>query len=373
MDYQATPYYSFPDTAGLSLPCHQDDPEALLSGSAEALDFFLQSLEFSGYDYLPRGTPLQEDFELVDTYLAPCLSDLYAPEIYDASRTTAASVNSCCSGTHSNEFQLDNATHASTTCPPLVLDSLHQLDGCLHARESSYSSLAGALTTPHDDPIRDDPAHRPADFAPEKGGQFFEGSTGLNALQLVPDPEYFQRDLDQDPPCASSALFPFSQTSDLFSASYSLGLSHPMLHLQELTFSARRNASISDPLPAPLKLAQLAEGESCPFCPYRKRPGRRKQELKRHIQSHYHSTRLEAALWVCCGVPEEDADAHGLPAAVREREDRRMVYAGKAMVGGCKHVFSRRDALLKHLRASAGRCFGDPYAPYLRGNLLGAR
>ncbi|KAL7279355.1 hypothetical protein ACG7TL_007196 [Trametes sanguinea] len=107
---------------------------------------------------------------------------------------------------------------------------------------------------------------------------------------------------------------------------------------------ARRNA------PAPLAAQHLRSPSTnrweCPYCPY-VQTTRRSPDLKRHMKTHCPSGTSDEAEWICCGVPLEDAQAMGVPQEVLEEEV--FVYGGEAMVGGCRKVFSRRDALKRHL------------------------
>ncbi|KAI9001563.1 hypothetical protein BD414DRAFT_432261 [Trametes punicea] len=130
---------------------------------------------------------------------------------------------------------------------------------------------------------------------------------------------------------------------------------------------SRRNAPISSVSPVP---SSVSNPWKCPYCPYVQR-SRRSPDLKRHIKTHMPSNSEDEAEWICCGVPLKDAQAFGVPPEVIGEEP--FVYGGQAMVGGCGKVFSRRDALKRHLRARAGLCHGDALAPYLHGNKVGAR
>lgn len=125
--------------------------------------------------------------------------------------------------------------------------------------------------------------------------------------------------------------------------------------------TTRRNAPA---FPATQRL--VASGEyKCPHCDYVQR-NRRGPDFKRHVETH----NAQHGDFVCCGVPLADAPGVGVPAAVMGSVP--VVYEGIAMVGGCRRSFSRRDALGRHLRRYAGRCFGDAHAPYLLGNKGGA-
>ncbi|OSC99921.1 hypothetical protein PYCCODRAFT_1460517 [Trametes coccinea BRFM310] len=130
---------------------------------------------------------------------------------------------------------------------------------------------------------------------------------------------------------------------------------------------ARRNA------PAPLTAHHLRSPSTnrwaCPHCPY-VQTTRRSPDLKRHMKTHFPSGTSDEAEWICCGVPLEDAQAMGVPREVLLEEA--FIYGGEAMVGGCRKVFSRRDALKRHLVKRKGFCYGDALASYLQGNKIGS-
>ncbi|KAI0350016.1 hypothetical protein OH77DRAFT_1525165 [Trametes cingulata] len=103
----------------------------------------------------------------------------------------------------------------------------------------------------------------------------------------------------------------------------------------------------------------------CPYCDHTQRnesPG----QLKRHIATHTRPTDAVEQPWVCCGVPLADAEKFGVPAELLLKEA--VEYEGIFFVGGCWKTFSRRDALVRHLRRKTGVCYGDPLASYLPGN-----
>ncbi|KAI0763948.1 hypothetical protein BD413DRAFT_443189, partial [Trametes elegans] len=102
----------------------------------------------------------------------------------------------------------------------------------------------------------------------------------------------------------------------------------------------------------------------CPYCPYTQL-NKRGPDFRRHIETH-----SEAVLWICCGLPVEDA-----------RRDRGITEGAFAcppleleprlfLLDGCKKTSSRRASLQRHLRCNEGKCFGDDRAPYQPGNRL---
>ncbi|OJT01794.1 hypothetical protein TRAPUB_7850 [Trametes pubescens] len=108
----------------------------------------------------------------------------------------------------------------------------------------------------------------------------------------------------------------------------------------------------------------------CPHCAYVQR-NHRHQELRRHIRTHAEPTAAGEPFWICCGVPLAEAAARGVPLEVIAEAP--FVYNGVQFVGGCRRMFSRRDALARHLRRFDTYCYGDQYGAYLRGNQAGAR
>ncbi|KAH9917130.1 uncharacterized protein BXZ73DRAFT_53405 [Epithele typhae] len=120
--------------------------------------------------------------------------------------------------------------------------------------------------------------------------------------------------------------------------------------------------------------AGAAAGEidpwKCPYCPF-VQASRRKPDLRRHVATHTGGSMPPQ--WLCAGVPLSQAAEKGL-------DPREMdVYSldGREMLGGCLKAFSRRDALLRHLRATNGRCVGDPTGIWHEGNkdrdMMGSR
>ena len=128
----------------------------------------------------------------------------------------------------------------------------------------------------------------------------------------------------------------------------------------ELIACRRRNA------PAFSSTATSSNRWKCPHCPYVQR-NRRSPDLKRHVETHTRDPHVAA--WVCCGVPAENAIDLGVPSEV-VRDAPLFDFGGVTMIGGCRKVFSRRDALMRHLRKRKGACYGDAGALYQPGNRL---
>ncbi|KAI0671926.1 hypothetical protein C8Q78DRAFT_1153541 [Trametes maxima] len=138
---------------------------------------------------------------------------------------------------------------------------------------------------------------------------------------------------------------------------------------QRFAFCPRRNATVSSASPAPS--VDPLNRWKCPYCTW-VQDTKRGPDLRRHIETHTRPPpgETDKANWVCCGIPAGVAEEVGVPKEVREMTS--FKYQGMLFVGGCEKVFSRKDALARHLRQREGACFGDSRAPYLLGNKTGA-
>ncbi|KAI8978711.1 hypothetical protein BD414DRAFT_421653 [Trametes punicea] len=103
-------------------------------------------------------------------------------------------------------------------------------------------------------------------------------------------------------------------------------------------------------------------GWKCPFCDY-VQAKERTPDLRRHIATHCAQAALlqdadsssDSGMQLrCCGVPLHMAKAYGVTDT-----SKLLVLDGVETVGGCGMTFSRRDALLRHLRNSNNNCVGD--------------
>ncbi|EJF56879.1 hypothetical protein DICSQDRAFT_174466 [Dichomitus squalens LYAD-421 SS1] len=56
--------------------------------------------------------------------------------------------------------------------------------------------------------------------------------------------------------------------------------------------------------------------------------------------------------------------------AISKRIGLIMDFVGVPMIGGCMKTFSRKDALMRHLKAQKGKCFGDAWSMFQPGNRL---
>ena len=120
-----------------------------------------------------------------------------------------------------------------------------------------------------------------------------------------------------------------------------------------MTAHPRRNVQATPPSTSSQTdhIAHAAsESWNCPHCPFVQKSPRR-VDLRCHIQTHLTPNEF----WACCGVPVARAKERGLDM----RHMQVYIVDGTSMIGGCGHVFSRRDALLRHLRNGGGRCVWD--------------
>lgn len=91
----------------------------------------------------------------------------------------------------------------------------------------------------------------------------------------------------------------------------------------------------------------------CETCGYVCKPAR-KVDFKRHVNTHY--PKMVNGPVICCGVPVEHRNDSQwkIPANAPI-----MTFYGRQMVGGCGRIFSRTDALKRHLELRGHRCAGD--------------
>ncbi|THH30722.1 hypothetical protein EUX98_g3457 [Antrodiella citrinella] len=124
-----------------------------------------------------------------------------------------------------------------------------------------------------------------------------------------------------------------------------------------------RHEQASAPISVDNMLGSSSTRWKCPHphCHYVQR-NRRMPDFKRHLQTH---TRfLEPEKWICCGIPITDASLDVIASSEPTNFD------GQTMVGGCWKVFSRRDALKRHLDNRNIPCKGDLNGSWMPGNSL---
>lgn len=130
----------------------------------------------------------------------------------------------------------------------------------------------------------------------------------------------------------------------------------------------RRNLHVDllDELPASPSSSSSFAGP-CPYCP-QDFTSRSPADYKRHLETHT----IKYGTWMCCGVPVALAAKNGyVPPSTLEAagiRDKKWEFAGMSMVGGCHQNFSRKDALQRHLKGSAGsRCIRDKDGALFKG------
>ena len=189
----------------------------------------------------------------------------------------------------------------------------------------------------------------------------FEGECSPPATPQRPRPT---RDTRQRVRTASSSS---SSSSSQSPSPYPVPLPEPQTTTSSrLVTYTRRNAPISQTDATSSSTALRTNRWACPHCPY-VQYNRRTPDLKRHVKSHAHGA--DVALWVCCGGYAPDAIQHGVPVDVIQQGEV-IEFDGLPMIGGCRKTFSRRDALIRHLKARKGRCFGDALSMHQPGNRL---
>ena len=97
----------------------------------------------------------------------------------------------------------------------------------------------------------------------------------------------------------------------------------------------------------------------CEVCGYTCKPHRR-IDFRRHVNTHY--PHMAGGPNTCCGVPVEYSDIPEWREQLGQRAESPPVrtFYGMRMVGGCGKVFSRTDALIRHLASARNSCVGDP-------------
>ncbi|KAI0702279.1 hypothetical protein BC835DRAFT_1264032, partial [Cytidiella melzeri] len=82
----------------------------------------------------------------------------------------------------------------------------------------------------------------------------------------------------------------------------------------------------------------------------------RRVDFKRHVNTHY--PHMVGGPVICCGVPLEEKYLTRHRKNI-DSDGEVMVFYGRQMVGGCGKIFSRTDALRRHLDLASNTCVGD--------------
>ncbi|PCH37654.1 hypothetical protein WOLCODRAFT_148603 [Wolfiporia cocos MD-104 SS10] len=92
----------------------------------------------------------------------------------------------------------------------------------------------------------------------------------------------------------------------------------------------------------------------CPLdgCDYVQEPPLRSQDMRRHLESHRSNKNRQK--WVCCGVPREHMAVYGVTVPYNT-----ITFKGIEMVNGCLRTFSRRDALVRHIKTQNNQCLAE--------------
>ncbi|KAI0700090.1 hypothetical protein BC835DRAFT_1329293 [Cytidiella melzeri] len=91
-------------------------------------------------------------------------------------------------------------------------------------------------------------------------------------------------------------------------------------------------------------------GDFCCETCHRVFPRARRPDFERHVDVHYPELARGGPL-LCCGLPVEQVKNY--------HESDVMVFYDRRMVGGCGKLFSRTDALKRHLESARRGCVGD--------------
>lgn len=146
-----------------------------------------------------------------------------------------------------------------------------------------------------------------------------------------------------------SRYSPYSAPSSPSSSSSS---SSPVLRPAAVKFTTPRTRQVEPGMDVAEPTTEGPNAWACPHCAH-VQTNSHLPDLRRHILTHYPSSRVH----VCRGVRLSAAhlDAHG----IEDFEDYFVDEDGEVWVGGCYRAFSRRDALLRHLRNPNVSCLRD--------------
>ncbi|KAI0086453.1 hypothetical protein BDY19DRAFT_861491, partial [Irpex rosettiformis] len=82
----------------------------------------------------------------------------------------------------------------------------------------------------------------------------------------------------------------------------------------------------------------------------------RKVDFRRHVNTHYPS--MVSGATICCGIPVEQRNIGQWRGKISANAPIKTFF-GRQMVGGCGRIFSRMDALHRHIELQSNTCVGD--------------
>lgn len=141
---------------------------------------------------------------------------------------------------------------------------------------------------------------------------------------------------------------PYTASSSPSSSSSCSDLDSPRPRAAQLRHTSARKTQISVMHSRTETMQKGPKRWGCMHCDYVQKNHRR-PDLKRHIAGHFQSIEN-----VCCGVRLEEAQQYGATDFSKTAE-----FQGELRTGGCWQVFSRRDALIRHLKNPKKKCVTD--------------
>lgn len=312
-----------------------------------------------------RGTlPIQSAYSTIADAPGCCPTDVYAPASQSVSNMVSSPPSYYPALAPSLSVSSRDALMAPGTIP--VHSTIADALTCCPANVYAPTSPPGTATTvfggrqAESTPQSRRRGSRPLHQQPTYSSSYPSPTPSSSASSSYPSstPSSSASSSYSSPSPSSSASSPFASSSypspSPSSSSSSRDSSKP-----DVIFTPRRNTAVSPNARRVVSKNPL----KCSFCSY-VAPKGRLPDLARHVNTHMRSNNDES--FKCCGVPLAEAKELGVP--TERMKERPLVYQEIKMVGGCRKAFSRRDALLRHLRDNKGVCFGDAHAPYLLGN-----
>lgn len=293
--------------------------------------------------------PVQSAYSTIADAPGCCPTDVYAPPSLSASNMAPSTPSYYPALAASSPVSSHNTSMALGTI--LAYSTIADALGCCPTDVYAPASLPASTMAPSPPTP---PSERHAEPAPEsrrrESSPIYQQAAFYSSYPS-PTPSSSASSSYSSPSPSSSASTSYPSPSPSSSGS-SRDWSKP-----EVIFTPRRNAAVS-PNARPVVSKNSLK---CSFCTY-VAPKGRLPDLRRHVKTHGKKNED----FMCCGVPLAEAKERGVP--TERMKEKPLVYQRIKMVGGCRKAFSRRDALLRHLRDNEGVCFGDAHAPYLLGN-----